>query len=134
MRTSTDGHADETGPSGRAKPANPRTRLGAFGEELVAGWYERSGFVVVDRNWRTKCGELDLVAAKGPLLVFCEVKTRTSAGYGAAAEAVTPKKQRRIRLLAIGWLETHPEVRPNVIRFDVAAITGTDVSIVVSAF
>ena len=153
MRTPTDGHSDETVPSGRSTkrrsttksikgspvadsptPLNQRSRLGAFGEELVAGWYERSGFVIADRNWRTNRGELDLVVAKGPLLVFCEVKTRSSAAYGAAAEAVTPRKQMRVRLLAMRWLEAHPAIHPSEVRFDVAAITGTDVSIVVSAF
>ena len=103
-------------------------RMGAnMSERLVKGGHRVVGY---DRS----PDAVQLVVAKGALLVFCEVKTRTSAGYGAAAEAVTPKKQRRIRLLAIGWLKTHPEVRPNVVRFDVAAITGIDVSIVVSAF
>ena len=101
---------------------------------MVAGWYERSGFVVVDRNWRVNRGEIDLVAASGRLLVFCEVKTRSSSDYGMAAEAVTPIKQARLRSLAMAWLAAHPDVHPQAVRFDVAAITGVDVCVVTGAF
>ena len=120
--------------SAQVKPSARRSTLGALGEELVAGWYERSGFVLVDRNWRVRRGEIDLVAANGRLLVFCEVKTRSSASYGMAAEAVTPVKQARIRSLALAWLAAHPDVHPQTVRFDVAAITGSNVAVVVGAF
>ena len=100
----------------------------------MAAWYERSGFEILDRNWRIRGGEIDLVTTSGRLLVFCEVKTRTSAAFGSAAEAVTPAKQRRLRSLAVAWLGAHRELRACTVRFDVAAITGTDVSVVVDAF
>ena len=113
---------------------DPRRRFGALGEELVAAWYARSGFVVLDRNWRIARGEIDLVAASGGLLVFCEVKTRTSSRFGSGLEAVTQVKQRRLRSLGLAWIEAHGYRQADVVRFDVAAITGREVTVVVDAF
>jgi putative endonuclease len=98
-----------------------RGRLGSSGEAAVAGWYERAGYEVVDRNWRCTEGELDLVVRAPRLIVFCEVKTRRSEAFGAPFEAVTMTKQRRLRLLAARWLATHPQ-RGADIRFDVASV------------
>jgi putative endonuclease len=109
--------------------SDPRRALGAAGEERVARWYVASGYQVVDRNWRCREGELDLVVARGHDLVFCEVKTRRSTAFGAPVEAVTTTKQRRLRVLASRWLAAHPEVHARNLRFDVAsvlAITGSD--------
>jgi putative endonuclease len=113
---------------------DPRKELGTFGESLVAAWYERSGFLIVDRNWRIRAGELDLVVAHQRLLVFCEVKTRSSDAFGRAAEAVTPAKQRRLRMLAMAWLAAHPDVHPSSLRFDVASLTGVEVEVITAAF
>jgi putative endonuclease len=105
-----------------------RRRLGDAGEALVARWYESRGFVVVDRNWRCREGELDLVCAAVPgvgpsMLVFCEVKTRRSTLFGSPLEAVTVAKQRRIRVLARRWLaEQGGAARSSRLRFDVAAV------------
>lgn len=110
-----------------------RVRRGASGEALAAAWYEARGWVVVDRNWRCRDGELDLVLRSGRTTVFCEVKTRTSSAFGSPAEAVTPTKQRRIRRLAARWLADHPSVRGEV-RFDVAAVLGDRVEVIEAAF
>ena len=106
-----------------------RRRLGDAGEALVARWYESRGFVVVDRNWRCREGELDLVCADPSTLVFCEVKTRRSTAFGSPLEAVTIAKQRRIRVLARKWLDEQGSggregggVRAPRLRFDVAAV------------
>ena len=72
-----------------------RRALGVAGEDAVAEWYARAGYTVVDRNWRCREGELDLVVAGGGAIVFCEVKTRRGAAFGAPFEAVTVAKQRR---------------------------------------
>jgi putative endonuclease len=77
---------------------------------------------VVDRNWRCREGELDVVVARGSVLVFCEVKTRRSTAFGVPAEAVTVTKQRRLRTLAMRWLDAHPEARARTLRFDVASV------------
>ena len=104
---------------------NPRRSLGAAGEAAVAAWYEARGHRVIDRNWRCREGELDLVVRAGATVVFCEVKTRRSARFGAPYEAVTATKQRRLRVLAARWLAEHPHRSANV-RFDVASVYARD--------
>jgi len=88
----------------------------------VAAWYEAAGYRVVDRNWRCREGELDLVVSGAATLVFCEVKTRASTRFGAPVEAVTGTKQRRLRVLAARWLAEHDAPRRSL-RFDVASVT-----------
>ena len=75
----------------------------------MARWYADAGYRVLDRNWRCREGELDVVVARGSVLVFCEVKTRRSTAFGVPAEAVTVTKQRRLRTLAMRWLDAHPD-------------------------
>lgn len=99
-----------------------RQALGAAGEALAARWYEAAGYAVVDRNWRCRDGELDLVAAAPGVVVFCEVKTRRGARFGAPFEAVTVAKQRRLRGLARRWLAEHPGSGAPRVRFDVASV------------
>ena len=111
-----------------------RRRLGADGEALVAAWYEANGYVVLARNWRCRDGELDVVAAVGRTLVFCEVKTRTSTRFGAPAEAVTLDKQRRLRRLAAAYLRDAAPFRPAVMRFDVAAVLDGRLDVIEGAF
>lgn len=116
-------------------PAGRRTALGTAGEEAAAAWYCSAGYQILARNWRCREGELDLVVRQGPILVFCEVKTRTTDRFGTPAEAVTPAKQRRLRRLATRWLqEADPRPRPGVIRFDVAAVRGSLVEVIPAAF
>jgi putative endonuclease len=110
-----------------------RQALGAAGEALAAAWYEANGYIVLDRNWRVREGELDLVVRKQRTIVFCEVKTRTTAGFGLPQEAVTRAKRERIRQLAAIWLQTSP-VRPRQIRFDVAAILDGELQLIEGCF
>jgi putative endonuclease len=106
---------------------------GRWGENLAAAHYRRLGYSVLDRNWRSGTGELDLIVERNGVVVFSEVKARRTDRYGPAAAAVGPAKQRRIRLLALEWIEEH-NPRRNGIRFDVVAITGTTVVLIESAF
>lgn len=110
-----------------------RRALGAHGENLAAGWYVERGYTVVDRNWRCRDGELDLIVSRDRTIVFCEVKTRSSTAYGSPAEAVTPTKQARIRRLAVRWLAERG-TRTHSLRFDVACVVGREVSVIESAF
>lgn len=115
-----------------------RQRRGRQGEDLAAEWYIERGYRVVDRNWRSRQGELDLVITASGLLVFCEVKTRTSDRFGTPAEAVTLDKQRRIRRLAREWLD-ETQTRAAQVRFDVASVLlggrdGPTIEVVVAAF
>lgn len=101
-------------------------RVGAEGEATVAGYYQRKGYRVLDRNWRRREGEVDLIVARDNTVIFCEVKTRSGSGYGVGAEAVGPHKQRRLRVLASRWLQEAREsgqIGGGVeVRFDVASL------------
>ena len=97
------------------------TDLGNFGERLAATYLTDAGLRVLDRNWRCREGELDIVARDRDALVFCEVKTRRGVGFGLPVEAVTPTKQRRLRTLAHRWLAAHDEHAPEL-RFDVVGV------------
>jgi putative endonuclease len=104
-----------------------RAPLGGRGEDAAVAWYRSALYTVLDRNWRCADGELDVVAqsADGHVLVFCEVKTRSSATYGSPFDAVSPAKQRRVRKLATLWLGSGRRGAGHYdhIRFDVAAVT-----------
>ena len=100
----------------------------------MAAWYRRRGYEVVARNWRCPAGELDVVARRGPLLVVCEVKTRSSTGFGPPAAAVTLAKQRRLRRAAAAWLRSSPVRGGSAVRVDVAAVVGDDVEVIEGAF
>jgi putative endonuclease len=101
-----------------------RLDLGARGEELAAAWYAAQGYTVLDRNWRCRDGELDLVLARAGTVVFCEVKTRASVAFGVPAEAVTVLKQQRLRRLATRWLSERPAGAGWAdLRFDVVCVT-----------
>jgi putative endonuclease len=100
-----------------------RLALGQAGEDAAAAWYASNGYVVLDRNWRVAGGELDLVAARPEhgLVVFCEVKTRSSTRYGSGFAAVDHRKQRRLRSLALQWLSAQERHWPEL-RFDVVDV------------
>ena len=110
-----------------------RRALGISGEDAVAAWYQARGYEVVARNWRCRSGELDLIVRRGRTFVFCEVKTRSSAAFGAPVEAVTRDKQVKVRHLAARWLEDAP-TRPTEIRFDVASVLAGEIEVFEGAF
>lgn len=95
--------------------------VGKYGERVAAAYLQERGVEVVERNWRCATGELDIVARDGDVLVFVEVKTRTSAQWGTPAEAVTRVKANRVRALARAWLADHPHVYVGL-RFDVISV------------
>lgn len=109
-----------------AQAADDRIALGQRGEQIAMEYLRSRGLVVLDRNWRPRGqgvrGELDLVARDGDALVIIEVKTRRSIAYGSPVEAVTTRKMRSLRSLALAWLE-HRSVHAPRIRFDVVAVT-----------
>jgi len=96
--------------------------VGAYGERLVARTLSDQGWVILDRNWRCELGEIDIVALDADALVVVEVKTRRSAAFGGAMEAVTARKVMRLRRLAARWLAEHGG-RFGSVRIDVAAVT-----------
>ena len=110
-----------------------RQALGAAGEEQAARWYRRRGYRILDRNWRCRQGELDLVVSWRRTVVFVEVKTRSSVAFGHPGDAVGPAKQRRIRQLAVAWLRAN-DARAAAMRFDVVAIVAGEIEVIEAAF
>ena len=107
---------------------DPRRGLGEQGERLAAEHLERAGYRILERNWRSRAGELDIVAAGAGAVVFCEVKTRVAAGYGGPAgplDSIGPGKRRRLRRLAREWLSAPCRERPgcDALRFDAIGVT-----------
>lgn len=107
--------------SRRGAGSRAKDVLGRFGEELAARHLIAGGAEILDRNWRCREGELDIVAREAGTLVFCEVKTRTGTRFGTPAQAVVGRKAARVRLLATRWLAEHPSMRGPV-RFDLLAV------------
>jgi putative endonuclease len=102
-----------------------RRALGALGEDLATAHLIRRGYRIVDRNFRTRWGELDIVAADDRTLIFCEVKTRRASASGRdPLESVHSHKQLRVRRMAGQWLAEHRS-RPRVpeCRFDAIGVT-----------
>jgi putative endonuclease len=103
-------------------PRSVRAVLGVVGEAATADRYRSRGFEVIACNWRCAAGEIDVIARRPDLLVFCEVKTRRGASFGGGHESVTARKQRKLRQLAELYLRGSDEP-PASIRFDVASVT-----------
>ncbi|MGI8429629.1 MAG: YraN family protein [Solirubrobacteraceae bacterium] len=102
-----------------------RQRLGQVGEQLACEHLVRRSFRIVERNYRTRWGELDIVAFDGRTLAFCEVKTRRGLSRESTPfDAIGARKRTRVRKMAGSWLIERTE-RPhaNVIRFDAIGVT-----------
>ena len=102
-----------------------RRSLGNRGEDLAAAALKKQGYKVLERNYRTPLGEIDLIARHQGVLVFIEVKTRSSARFGAAQEAVHYGKQARYRKLADYYLK-QKRLEEIAVRFDVVGILWQD--------
>ena len=98
-----------------------RQELGKSGEDLAVEELERRGYANLARRYRTRHGEIDVVARDGETIVFVEVKVRTTGEFGTAAEAVTPSKQRRLVSMATDYLVRH-RLMDWPCRFDVIAL------------
>lgn len=98
--------------------------VGRFGEQVAADHLSTAGLEILERNWRCRDGELDIVARDGAALVFVEVKTRSSLAFGLPAAAVDRRKVARLRRLAVRWMDEHREVDRfwGSVRFDVVSV------------
>ncbi|SNB46361.1 YraN family protein [Geobacter sp. DSM 9736] len=99
--------------------------LGARGEQLAAAYLKGKKFVILERNYRCKGGEVDIIARDGRTVVFVEVKTRRNHAFGLPQEAVTLFKQRQISKAALVWLSQHRQLEAPA-RFDVVAVVLGD--------
>jgi putative endonuclease len=95
--------------------------LGKEGEEIAAGFLRKKGFRIIEKNYRTVFGEIDIIAQDRGVIVFVEVKTRADTTYGHPFEAVHPKKREKIRKVALCFMKRLKKESPA--RFDVMSIT-----------
>jgi len=104
-----------------------KDQRGRDGEQRAARHLSDNGFELVDRNWRCRQGEIDIVAVRGRDMVVVEVKTRRSEWFGHPFEAVDARKRARLWRLSCAWICAHPDLaRGRRLRLDVIAITGDD--------
>ena len=111
-----------------------KRQTGSRYEETAAAFLTSKGYRVLERNFRCRQGEIDLILRDGPMLVFVEVKYRSSRTMGDPAEAVTPSKQRRIRSTAQYYLYSCGYGEETRCRFDVICILGDQISWIRDAF
>lgn len=120
-------------PQEAPRQEDPRRTLGRLGEEMAVEHLRRMGFALLERNARTRHGEIDVIAFDGRTLVFVEVKTRRSMGNSRKSAgpeehplaALRPRQRARLRRLAAAWLYDETHVRPmaHTIRFDAIGVT-----------
>lgn len=96
-------------------------QLGRWGETFAANYLVKKGYRIIERNLRNPYGEIDLIAQKKMMLVFVEVKTRTTDSYGFPEASITPQKQEHLIAAAQAYLQSSPLVYTNW-RIDVIAI------------
>ena len=113
----------QTGPASRT-PNRYRQNVGRWGEDLAARYLAARGYAILVRNYRTPAGELDIIASDGETLVFVEVKTRRTAGFGPPQEAVTPAKASHIIAAAQHYLQDTAQ-SDAAWRIDVVAVVGS---------
>lgn len=99
-----------------------KDELGKDGERIAVDFLQANGIEVIDRNWRCREGEIDVVARDGRALVVVEVKTRSGRRHGTALEAVDRAKLARLRVLAARWLAERRPQRVDSVRIDVIAL------------
>jgi putative endonuclease len=116
---------------------NRRQKIGKSGEDAAVRFLKKNGYKILEQNYRTQLGEIDIIARDRQTIVFIEVKTRRSLEYGSPKMAITPKKQRNISMTALYYLKINNQSHADA-RFDVVTVlTGggqADIDIVKNAF
>ena len=101
--------------------------FGRAGEDRAARYLQEQGYAVLDRNWRCRSGEIDLVVTRDAHLVVVEVKTRRGEGFGHPFEAIDARKRTRLWRLAVEWAAAHRDVvQGRRLRIDAIGLTGAD--------
>lgn len=109
-----------------------KRRLGFFGERRAAGYLERRGYKIVERNFRCPFGEVDIIARKGEVTAFIEVKTRSNDNYGAPNESVDNKRKQRYRN-CVRFYFANRDIDCTV-RFDIIEVTKAGINHIENAF
>jgi len=100
---------------------NERKKLGNRGEKIAANFLRKQGYRIIEKNYHSRLGEIDIVAKEDESIVFVEVKTRRSTDFGLPEEALSYDKRRRLSKLALGYL-AHRRIKDTNCRFDVVSI------------
>jgi putative endonuclease len=116
-----------------------RQELGESGENLAVSELESRGYAVLERRYRTRYGEIDIIAEDRGTMVFVEVRRKSGEGYGAAVESITPDKRRRVVRMAVEFLARNDLYDKCPVRFDVVAIDdqpdgGSRITLIQAAF
>ena len=111
-----------------------KRRVGADKEQIAAAYLEKQGMVILERNFRNRQGEIDIIARHGEYLVFAEVKYRSNHSKGSALEAVDYRKMRQICKVADYYRYLHKLGSNTMIRYDVVAIQGEEIVWIPNAF
>jgi putative endonuclease len=116
---------------------NRQQQFGEKGESIAVKQLKKEGYKILERNYRTKLGEIDIIAKDGEVITFIEVKARKSEKYGTPRHAVTPAKQKKISMVALSYLKEKKQFDKKA-RFDVVTInlksSNSAVSIIKNAF
>ena len=116
---------------------NKPQKFGEQGESLATWYLKKKGYKIIEQNYRSHLGEIDIIAKEKKTIVFVEVKSRRSVRFGSPKWAVTPKKQRKISMVALYYLKTTRQTDVKA-RFDVVAVTSNrdepQIEIVKNAF
>ncbi|GAB3666608.1 YraN family protein [Zhihengliuella somnathii] len=107
--------------------------VGAWGETIAVEFLQGQGYDIVERNWRCRYGEIDIVAQRGEVYAVIEVKTRTSPRCGCAAESVTRQKRQRLTRLAWQWYRERGDLAQRL-RVDVVAVDGAATAYTIEHF
>ena len=105
----------------KKRMVDTRKKLGNRGEKIAANFLRKQGYRIIEKNYHSRLGEIDIVANEGESIVFVEVKTRRSTDFGLPEEALSYDKRRRLSKLALGYL-AHRRIKDTNCRFDVVSI------------
>jgi putative endonuclease len=111
-----------------------KRQVGSRYEQVAAAFLEKRGWTVLEKNYRCRRGEIDLICRDGRYLVFVEVKYRKDAHFGLPGEAVDWRKQQKIRKAASYYLYSHKLPEDTSCRFDVVGILGEQIDVIENAF
>lgn len=100
---------------------NLNKTIGYHGENIICKYYLKNGYIILDRNFRNRFGEIDLIAKKNDVIIFIEVKSRYNSSFGFPSESISPSKQRNIKLLSKFYL-SFKKLTNVYIRYDVAEV------------
>jgi len=116
---------------------NSRQKFGEQSESIAVSYLKKHGYKIIEQNYRTKLGEIDIIAKEKDTIAFIEVKARRSVHFGNPKWAITPKKQRKISMVALWYLKTTKQSNVKA-RFDVVSIISShynpNIEIIKNAF